>query len=818
MNYLEYNVEDLQSFSYSEEGNTDGSLVGNFTKGTAEIELLNDSNEYSSFIGKWMYTPLGLFYIYEVEPVQEKISIRLKCYDIKYLFDKKYENSKYESLFPCDIATWRNKMAEDLGVTFNDNNNFPLHDMILDSHPYVGDDVSYANVFQQLSQACISFITKDSDDYFYFSWLKDSITIDDWFELTTEKESTAPINVLVLGRGDVEDNVIYPEIEPDDPSEFRIDNNYIIDPQDTNTYDDKRELVKEELFNRIKDFKYIVYDMTARDISDIFSINIGSKIKYNDIWGNTLESIVMNKKLNWLGGELDDPLNWEINISAEKINESTTDYSYSHKTSSLINTISRKTDKNELKIEDLINTVHDITDYINIVKSDNELHLTNTMNSNGSINYIKIKNFSKKSLYPNTQYPSSYTFANTLTQYTLIMSNKPMLFLQELPAIDDNTENIYISIYGKVYKIDSNKNEWVEVNEDAVKYFSFISPIALQTNEETSDEVILSNGSCLIKQNVNSNGETLSKTINHQGIISDTFLLQTYASDTYIYFDYFDNLNYECEYLQENDLTKIFATTAEMQAVQTLTEEGWKSFVKKAELSTEISQTAETITLSNGQLIIDMDNFHLYENGDVELSNGAKIIGGYGLLTSLQFISSMNNDFGGGYSLVGIGSTPDYNGKWTFEYEVLNISVDIPKNFTIDSAYLTLYHTCADIIDSSGINQVGCASNLAVYRAKDGTNLKIGFQFMGEYKVELPEMTEVTSIGYPDSNYYGKVETMQPVDIKDCLKEGNNILFVKTKDTLPSPSSTNTISAQKTGFARAVVNIIGYQAFEKESE
>ena len=88
------------------------------------------------------------------------------------------------------------------------------------------------------------------------------------------------------------------------------------------------------------------------------------------------------------------------------------------------------------------------------------------------------------------------------------------------------------------------------------------------------------------------------------------------------------------------------------------------------------------INLENGT--IDTKNTKLDEYGNIKLSNGAKIITDKGLMTNLQFYG--NN---GKFEILGM----DYN-EMNNEFQKYNISIyaDIPENFTIEKAYITIIH------------------------------------------------------------------------------------------------------------------------------
>lgn len=355
MNYVEYDEKMLQSFEYETTINSDGNILGICELGKATIEMLNDKNNYSSFKDSWIKTPQGSFYIYNVEPVQERINIKLECYDIKYKLDTLYDSSKH--IFPCTLKEWRNSIFNECGVTYDDSD-FPNSNLILEKEPPLDNGISNRNVIALVAQAGASFVVTDSNDKFYFKWFDNTIyEANDWIELTTEKEATKPINYIVLGRGDVEDNYYYPLVKPTNTVEFRIDNNYILDPQDTTSNIDLRESTIIPIYGQINGLSFIPYTMRTQFISNKLSINLGNKIKYKDIWGNELTSYVMTKKIKWLSGDLKKSDNYEITLSASEIKESSTKISYNKDLKQEIIEISRKTDKNAGKIEDMISVV-----------------------------------------------------------------------------------------------------------------------------------------------------------------------------------------------------------------------------------------------------------------------------------------------------------------------------------------------------------------------------------------------------------------------------------------------------------------------------
>ena len=344
-----YEDKIVQKFEYETTAISNKKIIGTCELGKAIIQLLNESNNFSELKESWIKTRFGSFYVYDVVPVQEKINIKLSCYDVKYKLDTEYNSSKHT--FPCTLKAWRNSIFIDCGVTYDDSD-FPNSDLILNKEPDIGNAKTNRQVLCLIAQAGCSFIDTDYNDKFYFRWFTNKIHIvKDWMSLTTEKISTNPINLVVLGRGDVEDIVYYPKIKPQNPVEFKIDNNYILDPQSTEDTEDLRETTIIPIYDRVNEFNYIIYNLSAYLIDNKLSIKLGDKISYKDIWGNELESVIMTKKLEFIGGSSEDDNNYLITLSAEKIEETNSNLKLGVDVIKKVNEVSIKADKNEKKIE-----------------------------------------------------------------------------------------------------------------------------------------------------------------------------------------------------------------------------------------------------------------------------------------------------------------------------------------------------------------------------------------------------------------------------------------------------------------------------------
>ena len=306
---------DVLSFEIEKSCIDEKKVIGSFQKNSATIELLNPDNKYSNLKGTYINTYKGTFYVDDIEPVQEKIKIKLSCYDLTQKFENPYDSSKFT--FPLTLKAWRNAICTEVGVEY-DNTDFPNSDYELSEEPYIKKDATYKDIIKLIAQASSCWAIIGYDDKLYFDWFNNTlIEVQDWFDLTTEDEPTDPVNIVVLGRGDVEDNVIYPETEPSNPKEIRIDSNDILDLN-------RKEMIV-PIYNQVKDFKYTVFSMKT---IGFLNTKIGNKIKYPDLYNNKKESYIMRHTLTFLGGDYSDSRNYTSQFEAVELDETNTNYKY----------------------------------------------------------------------------------------------------------------------------------------------------------------------------------------------------------------------------------------------------------------------------------------------------------------------------------------------------------------------------------------------------------------------------------------------------------------------------------------------------------
>lgn len=483
MEYITYDGKKLQSFDYECSLNTGGNILGSCELGKATLQMINESNEYSSFKGKWISTPKGSFYIYNVEPVQEKVNIKLECYDIKYKLDTLYVSSNHS--FPCTLKEWRNSIFDECEVIY-DNSDFPNSDLVLQTEPYVESGASNRQVISMIAQAGASFVITDKNDKFYFNWFTNIVhEITDWTELTTEKETSKAINCVVLGR-EGGDDYTYPTEQPNTPVVLRINNNYILDPQDTGSTTDLRSTTIVPIYERVNNFSFIKYSVKSEFVNNKLLIKLGDKVKYTDIWGNSLVSLVMSIKLSWLGNDWENSENYSVYLSADEISETSEDFNYSKNTKEKLLEVERKTDKNAGKIEDTIKSVNDLKE----------------KNANFTIEMDKISTSVSETTTKLTETDNKISDVNNkLNNYATVESVKTISNRVEenITATEKNTEIITKIEENGVTKVDTKTGFTMDaagfhVDKSGAPTSSIVDETGMEVVDKTTNETIQFSG------------------------------------------------------------------------------------------------------------------------------------------------------------------------------------------------------------------------------------------------------------------------------------------------------------------------------------
>lgn len=538
--------------------------------------------------------------------------------------------------------------------------------------------------------------------------------------------------------------------------EFRIENNPFVD------------LYRQEMIENVASFilgkSFIPFELNG--FVDGFIYELNDVVEIIDKNGETFNAVIL---------DYSSQSRIKSNVKAESYDKNKTNYNLVGSKANAIGQVKLEVDHINETITALTSRVEDLTDYLKSANGTGTLVLDETIVSDGAIGKLVISGFNELGLYPGMVYPNSKIYPNKLLTYCIIQSNEDGSLVKE-------------------------------------------TYIDLETILSSTDELIIENSKVYVKS-----GNKTTDT----GL---TALIRTYEGITKISVKYFPNASFTCDYIMKNELTKSFATQAEVSSQFLITQENINSKVTKAEVISEINQSADEIKIKANKISLEgivtaNENFKILEDGSIEskngsfsgniyLQNGNRVIGGDGILTNLQFNSVGTFE---GYGLLGF----NYNSfDDSYTYADISIDIDIPSNFTIEHAYLTLYHTSATWSyfhesTNENIDIQGYAKNLKVYESGNNLNYSFYMTYGGDYAVDLSSgyLTEITNAfgvsSYSPSGEYG-IDVKKTIDIKDYLKTGEtHKVVVRTIDNIPTQERD---ACSNTGMARAVVNIIGYMS------
>jgi len=570
------------------------------------------------------------------------------------------------------------------------------------------------------------------------------------------KEKPFVVNTLVLGKKGIDDDVVYPELISTDRIEFRIEDNPFVDLY--------RQDMIEEIAQHILGKSYTPFKLDGFVDSFIYELN--DVIEIIDKNGETFNAVIL---------DYSNQSRIKSNLKADTQDKKTTNYNLVGSKTNAIGQVKLEVDHINDTITSLTSRVEDLTDYLKSANGTGTLILGETIVSDGAIGKLVISGFNEIGLYPSMVYPNSKLYPSKLTTYCIVQSNEDGSLVKET----------YIDLEMILGK---------------------------------TDELIIENSKVYVKS-----GNKITDT----GL---TALIRTYDNITKISVKYFPNVSFACDYIMKNELTKSFATQAEVSSQFLITQENVNSKVTKAEVISEINQSADEVKIKANKISLEgivtaNENFKILEDGSIESKNGSfsgniylqdgnKVIGGDGILTNLQFSSVGNYE---GYGLLGF----NYNSfDDSYVYADVSIDVDVPSNFTIEQAYLTLYHTQVTwSYYNNSMNEnmdiQGYARNLKLYESGNNQNYSFYMTYGGDYAIDLSSgfLTDITNAfgvsSYTPSSDYG-IDVKKTIDIKNYLKTGEtHKIVVRTIDDIPTSES---VACSKTGMARAVINVIGYMS------
>lgn len=259
--------------------------------------------------------------------------------------------------------------------------------------------------------------------------------------------------------------------------------------------------------------------------------------------------------------------------------------------------------------------VNELTKFSREITATNQLHLSDTVQATNLVLSLKIYGDTNKFkvLPPSASLTPSANLMPYGTTFDLVIDTKP--------RTNPSTNAV-------IHKIQM--------------------PEPLRNNGNVRDELNIANGKVTIIRRINNSGNVLAT---ESVETYDDISLETFKGDTYIYIREYQNVEYFCRYVIDNDYLDTFATQKELQnatvALNSLIEQKQNEItllvsqkVGKNEVISSINLTPEKAKILAKFLQLEgyttiNGNFKIDEQGNMETVNG-KFIGGNIFLTETE--------------------------------------------------------------------------------------------------------------------------------------------------------------------------------------
>ena len=339
--------------------------------------------------GEYEYINFGNYVVYKAEKQEDTNSYKLTCYD-KMLYSM-VDYEKMNITYPISIRDYIKAICNKLGYDFkNENSTFANYDKMINKELYLDEDgnslgYTYRDVLDELSQVTASSICINDNDELEIRYINDTgDTIDEEFLKDVNVkfgEKFGAVNTIVLSRSANSDNVYYPEVLPENPYEFKISDNQIMNFNDRSDY-------LPDIYEKLNGLEFYINDFSSTGICyyellDRYNVQIGD---------NTYSCVMLNDEINITQG-------LEENVFTEMPEETQTDYTKADKTDRKINQTYIIANKQKGEIELVTREINSVkndlsNNYYNIEQSNVLIQnatdgLMNTLSSIGGNNLLR---------------------------------------------------------------------------------------------------------------------------------------------------------------------------------------------------------------------------------------------------------------------------------------------------------------------------------------------------------------------------------------------------------------------------------------------
>ena len=582
------NYYDVYNVEYNADAYNDGNVIGNAIASQLDFELpyIEKFNTFKYFDGVWTgneyeYIDMGTFTVFD-EKDEDDFNKHITAFDNLIKFNAPFVDV---GGYPKTLFQELQNVCEQAGVVLN-NINIPNGSFRVANNQFVNEE-SLKTVLKAICQISGMYaIIKNDEIVLQLKNNTNEVLNKNQHEPVIWKRQTYGINQVVLGMKDVEGEYVLRE-DLQDIAENGVHKLVINDNPFAYTEDKRAELI-DELFNQVKGFGYVPFEMN------------GEWLSYLDV-GDTITIDGVETLLLRINGK--SPKALESVISAPAVIDSSVDYI--DNTNSIENQIKRTeiiVDKQNNKIELLNSQVVPVS---NTIKGVRQIQLENAYE--GRLHYLSIKgNISL--LYPSSK-ENQYGYAlapnetlmpsATLTPSTPVYKDNKILY----PSNDLFSKSSVLLIDDVEYKLD----------------FNFLNYI----NDTDCDEFIYEDGKCKIIRRVGVDTDGNLYAIGKEVTETKKDIELNIKHNSTIKLKSFDEAILEATYLLQNEYTDNFVTSVDV--VSRINLSPGTAQIEASKLATitadKIDLSGKTISLTSDDINITSTNFNLDKNGNLQCNN-----------------------------------------------------------------------------------------------------------------------------------------------------------------------------------------------------
>lgn len=263
---------------------TKNSEIANCVINELKLTIKNYDGKFNDIANKTISFYLGFKYddgtiefyhlkdwiVVEANKKVENNDIEIVARDYMEKFNIPYKNI---FTFPLTLKEYLKEICKYTNVELEESN-FPNEHYLIKSEPFVSSESTFREALSQVCGASLTIPIITDENKLKLKWFEESDHLIKDFSKVTEGQEKE-YNSIVLGRGNVEDNIFYPNDIENLDNAFRIDNNYIL-------YFDRENTII-PIFERLNGFKNMPVIIESKDCD--FTIEPGDIIGYNSFNG-----------------------------------------------------------------------------------------------------------------------------------------------------------------------------------------------------------------------------------------------------------------------------------------------------------------------------------------------------------------------------------------------------------------------------------------------------------------------------------------------------------------------------------------------------